>query len=115
MSNLAERVEIEDFEATKIWFTEDLICVSLVDGREIRVPLGHYPILENAIFHSSKGSLLHFGLPSRLFLQWLDCNFSYPMSPPFFLFGERQLHFSLHCLVRGLDCIWKLHLLRVYI
>ena len=37
MSNLVKRIEIEDFAATKIWFTEDSICALLVDGRQIKV------------------------------------------------------------------------------
>ena len=35
-------------QATKVWFEADAICVSLVDGRKLSVPLSFYPLLSQA-------------------------------------------------------------------
>lgn len=34
--------------ATKVWFTEEHICLKLADGREIKTPLEFYPRLKSA-------------------------------------------------------------------
>ena len=49
MSSTARRFE-QDPEpiATSVSFIDDLLCLQLSDGREIRVPLTFYPRLENA-------------------------------------------------------------------
>lgn len=37
-----------DFAATKVWFTNESLCVQLTDGREIFVPIEYYPRLRDA-------------------------------------------------------------------
>ncbi len=34
--------------ASRVWFEEDLICVDLTDGRQVKTPLAFYPRLANA-------------------------------------------------------------------
>lgn len=47
MNSLAEKFE-PIFIATKVWFTDDHICLQLSDGREIKTPLEFYPTLKRA-------------------------------------------------------------------
>ena len=47
MSTLAEKVVYEPV-AKAVTFTEELLCLHLTDGREIRVPLEFYPRLKKA-------------------------------------------------------------------
>ena len=47
MNSLAKKLEHE-FVATKVWFSEDSLFISLDDGREIKVPLEFYPRLIKA-------------------------------------------------------------------
>lgn len=47
MSTLARRLEPEPM-AKKVTFTDLFLCLHLLDGREIRVPLEFYPRLKKA-------------------------------------------------------------------
>ena len=47
MNSLARKFE-HMFVATRVWFTEDSICLQLADGREIKTPLEYYPKLKDA-------------------------------------------------------------------
>lgn len=49
MNSLARKID-QDQEAIaiKVTFTEELLCLHLADGREIRVPLVFYPRLKKA-------------------------------------------------------------------
>ena len=43
MSSLANQTDLEEsFRATSVTVTDDLICVQLEDGREVRTPLAFY-------------------------------------------------------------------------
>ncbi len=49
MSSSAKKLEPDQEPiATKVDFTDQLLCLHLADGREIRVPLAFYPRLRNA-------------------------------------------------------------------
>lgn len=45
--NTSVKENIQVF-ATSVWFEEHLLCVSLADGREVRVPLTWFPRLQDA-------------------------------------------------------------------
>ena len=46
MSSLAlDTNELDEPQASKVWFEEDKICAELMDGRTISVPLSFYPLL----------------------------------------------------------------------
>jgi hypothetical protein len=47
LSSVAEKNDF-DFRAIKVEVTDDQLCVTLADGREIRNPLEFYPKLANA-------------------------------------------------------------------
>ncbi|MCG3204993.1 MAG: hypothetical protein KCHDKBKB_01710 [Elusimicrobia bacterium] len=47
MNSLAKSLETY-FVATHISFDEDFICIKLVDGREVKVPIEFYPKIKNA-------------------------------------------------------------------
>ena len=47
MSSLVNKFE-PVFIATRVWFTEDAICLQLADGREVYTPLDFYPRLKGA-------------------------------------------------------------------
>ena len=47
MNTLAKSQE-DEFVAIDVKFTNDMICLALVDGREVRTPLEFYPTLARA-------------------------------------------------------------------
>jgi hypothetical protein len=47
MSTSAKRTD-SSFVAVKVEFTDNFICLTLTDGREVRTPLKFYPRLEKA-------------------------------------------------------------------
>lgn len=47
MSFLAKKAEQEPV-AVKVTFTDEMLCLHLADGREVRVPLTFYPRLKRA-------------------------------------------------------------------
>ena len=59
------------YQATKVWFAENEICVLLVDGREIRVPLDYYPFLVTAT-KSEREKLELFGEGTGIHFTELD-------------------------------------------
>ena len=48
MSSLAEQHSQPETVAIEVGFTDDMICLILVDGREVRAPLEFYPKLAQA-------------------------------------------------------------------
>ena len=48
MNTFVKTIDDFRFEASKVYFREDAICVVLVDGRELIVPLSFYPFLSQA-------------------------------------------------------------------
>ncbi|MGK5084930.1 DUF2442 domain-containing protein [Bdellovibrionota bacterium FG-1] len=49
MNSLARKTEqTHDPIAVKVTFTDELLCLHLADGREVRVPLAFYPRLRKA-------------------------------------------------------------------
>lgn len=68
MNTLAKNQETE-FITTEVTFTEDMICLILSDGREVRTPLEFYPTLARATKEQLKnhrliggGSGIHWNL-----------------------------------------------------
>lgn len=47
MRSSARKID-QDFVATKVYFTQDSLCIQLSDGREVRAPLEFYPRLKEA-------------------------------------------------------------------
>ncbi len=67
MSSLAQNIVEQEPLAKKVWLTDDMINLELVDGRVIAVPLAFYPSLADASKESrgdfrlfSGGSAIHF-------------------------------------------------------
>jgi hypothetical protein len=67
MNSLAENITEQESLAKKVWLTDDMINLELIDGRVVSVPLVFYPSLADAtkehrddfrIF--SEGSAIHF-------------------------------------------------------
>ncbi|OGQ04915.1 MAG: hypothetical protein A3F82_08525 [Deltaproteobacteria bacterium RIFCSPLOWO2_12_FULL_44_12] len=48
MSSLAEQHSQPEAIAIEVCFTDDMICLTLLDGREVRAPLELYPKLAQA-------------------------------------------------------------------
>ncbi|MDO8526969.1 MAG: DUF2442 domain-containing protein [Deltaproteobacteria bacterium] len=48
MNSLAEQHSHPESVAIDVGFTDDMICLTLVDGREVRAPLEFYPKLVQA-------------------------------------------------------------------
>lgn len=68
MSSSAHSInEIEDPQASKVWFDEHNIYAELTDGRTISVPLTFYPLLMDATIEQREnfrlfgdGTAIHF-------------------------------------------------------
>lgn len=54
MSSLAEQRNQSEEVAVEVEFTDDMICLTLVDGREVRAPLEFYPKLAQATSQERK-------------------------------------------------------------
>ncbi|MCA2960109.1 MAG: DUF2442 domain-containing protein [Silvanigrellales bacterium] len=53
----------------RVWFEEDLICVDLTDGRQVKTPIALYPRLANA----TQAQRENFQMTGRgLGLHWPD-------------------------------------------
>ncbi|MBI3533931.1 MAG: DUF2442 domain-containing protein [Deltaproteobacteria bacterium] len=48
MSTLAKKLEVYESVAVEVSFKDDMICLTLTDGREVRTPLEFYPRLAKA-------------------------------------------------------------------
>lgn len=48
MSSLAEKHSEQEVVAVEVGFSGDMICLTLVDGREVKTPLEFYPKLAQA-------------------------------------------------------------------
>lgn len=57
MSTIARKNENE-MAASEVSFSEDMICLSLQDGREVKTPIEFYPRLA----HATKKQLMNFKL-----------------------------------------------------
>ena len=67
MSSLAQNINEQEPLAKKVWLTDDMINLELVDGRVIAVPLAFYPSLADATKEQredfrifSGGAAIHF-------------------------------------------------------
>ena len=76
MSLLAHNIEDKaalqvEPQATKVWFEDKAICVSLVDGRRFSVPLSFYPLLNKASTQALNDFEL-FGHGTGIYFKQLD-------------------------------------------
>ena len=75
MSLSAENITTQEPLASKVWLTDDMINLELIDGRVIAVPLVFYPSLADATKEQREDFRL-FGEGSAIHFNQLDIDLS---------------------------------------